>query len=214
MFLTYMEIYFVYITGITFLWIMMIMNNKITLLALLLLIPSVSFAEDLSVYQSESRSVAMPFLMQLGAANKKAVSEGGPESGVIVCKDVAPQMANDISRKTGWKLSRVSLKVRNPLLGTPDAWEQKTLQEFDARVARGEKPEAMEMAEIVQEPAGKYFRYMKAIAVQPGCTACHGNAEQISSDVKTRLTEEYPNDKATGYSPGQIRGAVTIKRPI
>jgi cytochrome c551/c552 len=70
------------------------------------------------------------------------------------------------------------------------------------------------VAEVVQEPAGKSFRFMKAIALQPGCVACHGNAEQIPDNVKAKLSEEYPHDKATGFSVGQIRGAVSIKRPI
>jgi len=190
------------------------MNTKTTLFALLALTTSAVHADDLSQYQEESRAVVMPFLKSLAAANKKAVEEGGPESAINVCTEIAPKMAGDISRENGWKLTRVSLKVRNPLLGTPDAWEQKNLQEFEARVAKGEKPDTMDVAEIVQEPAGKYFRYMKAIALQPGCVACHGNADQIPDNVKARLDEAYPHDKATGYSAGQIRGAVSIKRPL
>lgn len=157
--------------------------------------------------------MAMSFMKQLAAANQQAVSAGGPESAIKVCKDIAPKLAGDLSRQTGWKITRVSLKVRNPLLCTPDAWEQKTLQDFEARAAKGEKPETMEAAEIVQEPGGKSFRYMKANALQPGCAVCHGNSEQIPDKVKARLSEEYPHDKATGYSAGQIRGAISIKRP-
>lgn len=190
------------------------MIKTITLSVLLALAASIACAEDLGKYQEESRAVALPFMKQLGAANQKAISESGPESAVKLCKEIAPKMAGDISRQTGWKVTRVSLKVRNPLLGTPDAWEQKTLQDFEARAAKGEKPETMEAAEIVQEPAGKSFRYMKAIALQAGCVACHGNNEQIPDNVKTRLSEEYPHDKATGYSAGQIRGALSIKRPL
>jgi hypothetical protein len=190
------------------------MKFKITLFALLTLITSAVYAEDLGKYQEESRAVAMPFLKSLAAENKKAVDQGGPESAIKVCTEIAPKMAGDISRQKGWKLTRVGLKVRNPLLGTPDAWEQKKLQEFEARAANGEKVEAMEVAEIVEEPAGKSFRFMKAIALQPGCVACHGIADQIPANVKTKISEEYPHDQATGYSIGQIRGAVSIKRPI
>jgi hypothetical protein len=32
--------------------------------------------------------------------------------------------------------------------------------------------------------------------------------------VRARLATEYPHDKATGYSAGQIRGAISIKRPL
>lgn len=188
--------------------------KKILLLSTLALLSNASFADELSQYQDESRAVAMPFLKKLGAENQKAVSTGGAESAVKVCKEIAPAMTGDISRQTGWKLTRVSLKVRNPLLGTPDAWEQKKLQEFAERAAQGEKPETLEASEIVQEPAGKSYRYMKAIALQPGCVACHGTSEAMPEDVKARLNAEYPHDRATGYSAGQIRGAVSIKRAL
>lgn len=190
------------------------MKKFILLAALIALSSPPARAEDPGKYREESRAVAMPFMKQLLAENQKAIGEGGPESAIRICKELAPKMAGDISRRHGWKLTRVSLKVRNPLLGTADAWEQKALQDFEARAAQGEKPEMLEVAEIVQEPAGRFFRYLKAIALQPGCVACHGNSEQIPDNVKTRLSEEYPHDKATGYSVGQIRGAISIKRPM
>jgi hypothetical protein len=173
-----------------------------------------AYADDLSKYQEESKAVVGPFLKQLGAANQKAIADAGHESAVGVCKDIAPKLAGDASRQTGWKLTRVSLKVRNPLLGTPDAWEQKKLQEFEARLAKGEKPDTLQVSEIVEEPAGKSYRFMKAIPLQQGCVACHGTSEQISDGMKAKLNAEYPNDKATGYTVGQIRGAVSLKRPL
>ncbi|MDH2918509.1 MAG: DUF3365 domain-containing protein [Sideroxydans sp.] len=186
--------------------------KKIILFMTCAFVTSTVLADDLSQYQSEARAVAMPFLKKLGAANQQAVSAGGYEAAVQICKDIAPAMAGEASRLTGWKLTRVSLQVRNPLLGTPDAWEQKQLQDFAARAAQGEKAETIEASEIVSEPAGKSYRFMKAIALQPGCVACHGTA--IPDDVKARLHSDYPHDQATGYSVGQIRGAVSIKRPL
>jgi hypothetical protein len=55
---------------------------------------------------------------------------------------------------------------------------------------------------------------MKAIPVQPLCVACHGPAETLSPAVRERLAKEYPHDRATGYSPGQVRGAITVKKRI
>lgn len=188
------------------------MKKIITFSTLLALTVTTACADELGQYSIDAHTVAMPFLKQLGEVNKKAISEGGPESAIQVCRDIAPKMTSDISRQTGWKLTRVSLKVRNPLLGTPDAWEQKQLQAFAARASQGEKPETMEASEIVQEPAGKSFRFMKAISIQPGCLSCHG--EQIPESVKAKLNADYPHDQATGYTVGQIRGAVSIKRPL
>lgn len=188
--------------------------KKIILISALSLLSNFVFADDMSEYVKESRAVMKPFLKKLGAENKKAMLTGGPESAVKVCKEIAPEMTSDISRQTGWKISRVSLKVRNPLLGTPDAWEQKKLQEFADRAAKGENPATINAYEIVQEPAGKYFRFMKAIPLKPGCVACHGTTTDIPDNVKARLNTEYPYDKAIGYNVGQIRGAVSIKRPL
>lgn len=190
------------------------MNKQFALPFLFVFCTSPAWAGDLARYQEESRAVVAPFMQQLMKENKKAVTEGGPESAIGVCRDIAPKLASDLSRQHGIKLARVSLKTRNPMIGTPDAWEQQKLLEFEARAAKGESTDAMEAAEIIEEPAGKSFRYMKAIALQPGCITCHGSADQIPAAVKARLSESYPHDRATGYAPGQIRGAVSIKRPL
>ena len=184
--------------------------KKLLLLSALLVLSMPAMADKLERYREESRAVVGPFMQQLMAENKKAVSEGGPESAIQVCKDIAPAMAGEISRKQGIKLTRVSNKVRNPLLGTPDGWEQKALKKLETQLAKGAKPETLEFAEIVKEPNGKYLRYMKGIVLQPACVACHGGESDISPAVKTRLSEEYPHDQATGYKPGDLRGGVSI----
>lgn len=190
------------------------MRNKMILTALLALTAVPATADDLARYREESRSIVAPFLQQLLSENQKAIKEGGPASAIKVCREIAPRMAGDLSRQHGIKLTRVSLKVRNPLLGTADEWEQKTLMQFETRLANGEKPETLEAAEIVSEPNGKYFRYMKGIVLQPGCVACHGASNMIDAAVKARLAEDYPHDQAIGYAPGQVRGGVSVKRPL
>ncbi len=120
----------------------------------------------------------------------------------------------ELSRKSGGRVARVSLKTRNPLLGQPDAWEQQVLAEFDRRAAAGEKIESLEFSGSTNEPRGRYFRYMKAIPVQLLCLTCHGKADNIPDQVRARLAMEYPHDRAIGYELGQVRGAVTIKQPI
>ena len=93
------------------------MRNKIILTALLALPAVPAAADDLGKYQQESRAIVGPFMQQLAAENQKAMKEGGPASAIKVCKEIAPRMAGDLSRQHGIKLTRVSLKARNPLLG-------------------------------------------------------------------------------------------------
>ena len=183
-------------------------------LPLLLLSPLVASAQDADALLAASRETAGQLIQRLGAQLRAELAKGGPDGAVAVCKDIAPELAGRLSRETGWRVSRVSLKTRNPLLGSPDAWEQRGLEEFNRRVAAGEKAETLEVGEVVEEPAGRYYRYMKALPVQPLCLTCHGTAETIPPDVQQRLRVEYPNDRATGYRAGQVRGAVTVKRPL
>jgi hypothetical protein len=136
-----------------------------TLTALLALPALAAETPDLA----PQRAAATALLQQLGTELKKEIAANGPEGAIGVCKELAPRIAGDLSRKEGWKLTRVSLKPRNPMLGTPDAWEQQALQQFDARAAAGDKPETLEIVEVVQEPAGRYLRYAKAIPVQSQC---------------------------------------------
>ncbi|MDQ3259267.1 MAG: DUF3365 domain-containing protein, partial [Pseudomonadota bacterium] len=32
--------------------------------------------------------------------------------------------------------------------------------------------------------------------------------------VKATLSQQYPHDRATGYVVGQVRGAISVKRPL
>lgn len=171
-------------------------------------------AQDQVQLLSESRQVSSRLVQELGARLRASLEEKGPEGAVSVCKTIAPELAGALSRETGWRVARVSLRTRNPLLGTPDAWEQQRLAEFDRRAAAGERPDALEFGELVDEPAGRYFRYVKAIPVSALCVTCHGAKEQMAPSMVERIAREYPHDRATGYAPGQVRGAVTVKRRV
>ncbi len=144
----------------------------------------------------------------------KAIEASGPLRAIVVCKYTVPEIASAVSRKYGARVTRVTLTPRNPSLGWGDAWEQKVMMGFDERVARGEKAEGLEHHEVVNEPAGRYLRYMRALPMLPVCMHCHGPAEQISESIKAALGHEYPHDKATGMALGKVRGAVSFKKPL
>ena len=186
-------------------------NIRLVPILLLGALTTPAMADDLTI---AARATASDLIQQLGAVLKKEMAAGGPDNAIAVCRDIAPGLAGELSRKSGARVSRVSLKTRNPLLGEPDAWEQQVLAEFDRQAAQGAKPETLERAEVVSEPQGRFFRYMKAIPVQPLCLTCHGTTDSIPDAVQARLAADYPHDRATGYALGQIRGAVTIKQSV
>lgn len=158
--------------------------------------------------------VAEAFLKELGGAMKREMKKGDPAEVVHVCSDLAPEIANRLSRENGWRVTRVGTRVRNPLLGMPDAWEQGVLKQFAERARDGEKFADMTYSEVVSEPSGRYLRFMKPISVQPQCLLCHGDAKQIPASIQTMLKKHYPFDAAIGYKTGELRGAVSIKEPL
>lgn len=178
-----------------------------------LLMPAPSIALDRSIERDKAAAdVANSFLKQLSVAMMREMAEGGPSEAIKVCATLAPEIAGRLSREHGWRVTRVGTRVRNPLLGMPDAWEQRVLSEFAERAGKGEAFSGMTHSEVVTEPAGQYYRFMKPIAVQPQCLLCHGPSDQIPEEIRSLLNKQYPFDAATGYKAGELRGAVSIKQ--
>ena len=67
---------------------------------------------------------------------------------------------------------------------------------------------------MVEIDGKKAMRYMKALPTQELCLSCHGKENKVSPEVQAKLKELYPDDKATGYDSGQIRGAITARKPL
>ena len=183
-------------------------------LATMVAFAAVVLAQDDSLKKpiEQSRQLALQVSREHRAQLLRELELSGPLRSLVMCKYSCPEITLSLSRTTGWRVSMVSLKPRNPA-DMADVWEQRVLSDFDRRVAKGEKAEALEYAEMVSEPQGKYFRYAKAIAVEPLCLTCHGARETLPNAVNAQLAIDYPFDKATGYSMGQVYGIVSIKRP-
>ena len=162
----------------------------------------------------ESRAIAILIVNQVRDELVREMERTSPMRAITVCKYSVPEITSNISRQKGMRVTRVALRPRNPSLGEPDVWEQRVLLDFEKRVAKGEKADVLEYHEIVSEPSGQFFRYMKSIAVSQPCLLCHGPAEQLSEGVRAQLRQEYPNDRAVEYRLGQVRGAVSVKKPL
>lgn len=160
------------------------------------------------------RAAAADLLSSLKTELQAALAGGDVAAGVAACSEHALSHAARVSLANGWRVTRVSLKPRNALLGTADAWEQKQLLQFDAAVAAGADPATLEVAEVVAEPAGSYVRYLKALPTAGLCVTCHGPVAGLPEALKATLAERYPYDRAVGYLPGSVRGAVSIKVPL
>jgi hypothetical protein len=163
--------------------------------------------------RAEAAKVAARFQQELGAKLQSALAAGGPVGAIEVCFAEAPAIAERVSRESGWDVRRVGTRVRNPASGRPDAWEQAQLDAFARRLADGERPETVDVYAVVDERGLPTERYMKAIVMAPLCVACHGDPTAQPAELRAKLQARYPDDAATGYRAGDLRGAFTLRRP-
>ncbi len=148
---------------------------------------------------------------RLKAELQAAMAAGGPLAAIDTCHGKAMAVAVEQSESSGWDVGRTSLRVRNPD-NAPDAWERSVLESFEQRIAAGESPATLTAQKTVKVGDHHYFRYMKAIPTAEMCTMCHGKA--IAPEVAAKIGELYPDDRATGFAPGELRGAFTLTRQV
>ena len=168
-----------------------------------------------SVIEQSTRAMVNELLNQLGQRLKSTLSSEGAEAAISVCKEASPSIAKRLSLEHGVAMTRVGTRTRNPVMGTPNAWQQEALSQFETRLSAGENPTNLEYWKIVQNAEGRReLRYAKAIITQPMCVGCHGNSSEIPASLAEKIRLEYPKDQATGYSVGKLRGAVVVTRPL
>ncbi|WP_375207015.1 Tll0287-like domain-containing protein [Hyphococcus sp.] len=141
----------------------------------------------------------------------ETIPESGPVAAIEVCNLEAPEIANALSEEKGMAVGRTALRWRNPD-NAPDAFERAAMEMFLAEIEAGADPAGLEHAEIVTTAEGRQLRYMKPIMTGGPCVLCHGAA--ISEEVKTAIAARYPDDRATGFAPGEFRGAFTITKDL
>ena len=184
--------------------------KKLMITSVLLLSGCLTQTVDTQTYLHDAQKTTQAFTQQLGGTLKQQIQSQGIVSAIPFCKEVATTIAQQYStdKKT---VTRVSTKARNRQQGIPDAWEEKVLQSFLQQQSADPAKANLEYSQITTENNARYYRYAKAIKVQPMCLACHGQKNDISTEVKNALDQYYPNDIARDYQVGDVRGAVSIR---
>ncbi|SDW03719.1 Tll0287-like domain-containing protein [Marinobacter mobilis] len=154
---------------------------------------------------AEARSRASAFGADLQATLKSAIQAGGLTQGIEVCKSAAPALADQHSVES-WSIGRTALRVRNPG-NAPDAWQTEQLKMMSAAPIQDGRPASVWRTR--DHEGQPMFEYMQAIPTGEVCLKCHG--DNVSEGVQQTLTELYPDDQATGFGLGDLRGAFVIR---
>jgi hypothetical protein len=154
----------------------------------------------------QARAAASALGSELMKTLMRELAEGGPAQAVRVCAEVAPSIAATHSHD-GIQVRRVSLKLRNPA-NAPDAYEARKLNELALLGEQGDMPE--EIVAVVNEDGRPRLRYLRPISVMSPCLKCHGDRVKMDPEAADLIRQRYPDDQATGYSVGDLRGAISV----
>ena len=162
-------------------------------------------------FQQQAQTKIKTLATNLKQELTSAMQSGGLVAAVETCKLKAPEITHALNDNINIK--RTSLKLRNPD-NSPDAWEKQTLISFEQKLASGTPIEQLTHSEAIETEDGTTLRMMRAIPTQGICLTCHGDKQTMSEELISTLDKAYPNDQATGFNVGQIRGAFSVSQKI
>lgn len=147
----------------------------------------------------EAKAAKKTLFEQLLGRLEKVMQTAGPANAIAVCQTEAPLIAKDVGKKQGVKIGRTSFKLRNPK-NAPPRWTSRFVKK---------KTNTEEFVRL----GGGTLGVLMPIFVQEKCLTCHGPKEQIPADVQKALTGFYPEDHATGFEKGDLRGWFWVEVP-
>lgn len=166
--------------------------------------------ESVPEWLTRSRAMSTELGTELKAELTQAMARSGPTGAIEICRTRAPEIAARLSRDSGAKVSRTALRVRNPS-NAPDDLQRAVLEQFAADLAAGQLQPPLEAAVEINRGGNVERRYMRAIPTDALCLTCHGT--ELAPDVKAAIAKAYPDDQATGFATGQLRGAFSVIWP-
>jgi hypothetical protein len=131
----------------------------------------------------------------------KSLQQGGVKNAVSYCHLQTSPLIDSLSKTYTVAISRVSDKYRNPD-NKPGDLDITVLEAYQKQLAEGRELQAhLEMT------ADEVVFYSPILILNPACLQCHGEPgltmEQENFDF---IKSKYPEDLATGYKLGDLRG--------
>ena len=139
----------------------------------------------------------------------RAIGEGGVTNALAYCSERAYPLTALIADTNQVRLQRLTHRPRNPSNEVRSA-ELGILREFQLALGRGGQP-----GPVVRTGADDtVVFYSPIVLTNPLCLQCHGAVgTDIQPATAALLATLYPQDQATGFKLGDLRGLWRIEMP-
>lgn len=136
-----------------------------------------------------------------------ALMEGGMEYAIGFCNLKANPIVDSLQVKYGARIRRVTMKVRNPQ-DAPDETEGPILEAYATAAA-----DSLPLGDHVQLLGDGEVLFTRPIVIDNAlCLSCHGTpGQELTEETRNLIKKYYPNDQATGYRMGELRGMWSIR---
>lgn len=153
-------------------------------------------------------AAAKAFSTELRGTLTAAMTKGGPLAGVEVCHAEAPRIAAAVAAAHGVQLGRVGVRSRQPA-NRLEGWQQEVLAAWAKAPPAGAPAQWAPV--VSKDPTTGTLRWAKAIETEGPCLVCHGDS--IEPQLQAAIRAHYPDDPATGFAAGSLRGLVWVEVP-
>jgi hypothetical protein len=156
-------------------------------------------------YIIKGTEVAQNSFKEIKGQLKAQLKDGGPIQAIPFCNEQAIPITRSLSDKFNVTIKRTSDKLRNQQ-NAPSERELEIIQDYKNSLANNEQ-----LIPIVELDYNNKKHFYSPILLKAECLICHGKLnESINSETAVIVNSLYPNDKATGYKEGDLRGIWSI----
>lgn len=158
--------------------------------------------EDKSIQKGNEVSSAL--LQKLGGELKAQMQTSGALGALNFCSQNALTLTEQVAKESKTSIKRVSINHRNPV-NKANTEETALLLEWE-KLAKNSQPLPAHKVVAVSENIAMFYKPI--VISNEACLKCHGNVEgELAKAIKTA----YPEDRATGYKMGDLRGMIAIE---
>lgn len=156
-------------------------------------------------YLVKGKEISTESFKALSGKLKEQLQKGGVVHAVPFCNSEALPITKELSEKYNVSIKRTSNKIRNKKNNSTTR-ELEVVEKFITL-----KENNKELAPIVEVGKNDKVHFYAPIIMKSNCLVCHGTVGQelsVKNDSIIKLL--YPNDKATNYKEGDVRGIWSI----
>lgn len=136
---------------------------------------------------------------RLSGRLSEVIRQDGPAAAIEVCSREAADIATAVGQEHQVSIGRTSFQLRNSK-NSPPEWARSLVEQ------RTVDPH------FVSLPDGGAAALLP-IRLKENCLTCHGPTDSIAKGVRSKLSELYPDDQATGFKEGDLRGWFWVEVP-